>query len=1020
MATVDPATMRHILANLKYEYDENRLSKLISLLAGAQDHRYNIGNAKVKEVTRSTALVVLNQLNPIIGKGLVSANVNWDDFCLKLALGGPILPKEVEDVDLHEDFIEALRLFRKSHPGKQEASPENLALSIVEMAAKNETTGRISRRLKAAGADLNRLDAEFTEFLDRWNNDRADKEAIGKIKKDVDTGARPTVWLLHYKEEDRPASFFRPDYQGTGIEWHSTKTIAAIKPNDPVIYWLDINRKTKDRGGIVGTGRFIGGISRSEKRYDKKKNKEITWHYYPTEFVELFQDDILERDEVIDKTDLNLNWGLGAILEVPTEMAEKVDAYLVDHGRKSLFPRLPRRDATVAPQIDFIGDAPKTDVDFLNRGDLSFVLAARLNGIWNETNADMQESLNSQLKYKLTDQINPILNRQWWTSLLKRPKQAAFENSFVVHIDAPWGGGKTTFANYLIRILNPYCVSGKPPEWLADLPFHHKRSWPQEFRRPWHIVSFNAWQHQHMDPPWWCFYQAIRRQCFHSVRTETFAVERVVPSAKAQLGASPDAKIPPMPAVEFYFRGCISRFLKWTGLWARELVWRIFNPKIKTLTVTFLLTWIVALILYKYKLFNPVQFTDALSTGFKNITDYPAVLATGLVILFGGATAIWSVFATLTESLLPGTPDAAKNYSLGSGDPLDRFRVHFDRMIRSLKRPILVVVDDIDRCEPRFVVELLRGVQTILRSPRAVFVLLGDRDWIEHAFANIHEAMKGIEVGPEHTFGGRFVEKAIQLSLVLPDITPDGRTDYVRQLLDVSGKASIEGTDALPDDERKDLEKNLDEILNISDPVSRDTKAETLQKAINTNKNLEAPIREAAVKQIDRHLALRSASDQRVQQATQHRLVPIAPVLPANPRQIKRIINGIALFQEIARIAQQIRPGSTDWCKLALWVVIMTEWPKTWATLTTYPGLVERILPSGNTSNSALPVEHLTKVWADAIKKNEAIMQLLDFHSDVTPWKGARIDASAIEQFRSFMPAAGGELLPKQVEHVSV
>ena len=297
-----------------------------------------------------------------------------------------------------------------------------------------------------------------------------------------------------------------------------------------------------------------------------------------------------------------------------------------------------------------------------------------------------------------------------------------------------------------------------------------------------------------------------------------------------------------------------------------------------------------------------------------------------------------------------------------------------------------------------------------------IFVLLGDRDWIEQSFANVHTAMKGIDVGAEHTFGGRFVEKTIQLSLVLPDITHEGRTNYVRRLLGIANEVAQQGVEAFPEDERRNIEEKLNDILDAPDPLSRDDMAQSLRKTINANEKLDRPNRKAFVKRIDRQLALRSSSDQRVKQATQHRLVPIAPVLPANPRQIKRIINGIALFQEIARIEQEIQPGSADWCKLALWVVIMTEWPKTWATLSTYPGLVDRIRTSDESSANVLPDDQLTRVWVNAIQKNKAIMRLLDFSSDEGHWAKARINASTIEQFRAFMPATGGELLPESAE----
>ena len=169
-------------------------------------------------------------------------------------------------------------------------------------------------------------------------------------------------------------------------------------------------------------------------------------------------------------------------------------------------------------------------------------------------------------------------------------------------------------------------------------------------------------------------------------------------------------------------------------------------------------------------------------------------------MLLGGGASVWKLIASLASNLVPGTPDAAKNFSQGADDPLRRMRRHFTALMQRIHRPVLVIVDDLDRCDPAFVVELVRGMQTILTSPRVVYLLLGDRDWIEQSFTEVHKAMKGIEVGPEHRFGGRFVEKAIQFSMVLPGIAVDKRKDYVRRLLlpDEPPAAHAASTEAPP------------------------------------------------------------------------------------------------------------------------------------------------------------------------------------------------------------------------------
>ena len=169
-------------------------------------------------------------------------------------------------------------------------------------------------------------------------------------------------------------------------------------------------------------------------------------------------------------------------------------------------------------------------------------------------------------------------------------------------------------------------------------------------------------------------------------------------------------------------------------------------------------------------------------------------------------------------------------------------------------------------------------------------------------------------------------------------------------------------------------------------------------------------------KTIDRTVALRSAADEKVQAATRHRLEPIARVLPPNPRQIKRIINAIALFQEIARIRMAVQPDTTTWRQLTLWIVLMTEWPRTWTTLATWPNLVTRV----HDREDATPIEGLDdKIavhWVKAIRANPQAMALLDFPSsnDVPDnWKDSKIDAEAVRALTVILPPTSGEALPK-------
>jgi hypothetical protein len=535
-------------------------------------------------------------------------------------------------------------------------------------------------------------------------------------------------------------------------------------------------------------------------------------------------------------------------------------------------------------------------------------------------------------------------------------------------------------------------------------------TWPERFRRPWHVVRFNAWQHQHVAPPWWVFYETIRQCC-----------------AKGALSASGDAAdewLPP-PDKRFAFGSPIMRLFDMAGLTAGEYLWRFFSKALLYSLVPLVLTVGAIFVLFRLGLLKP-DGTLADST-----TGGAAII---LSVALGGGASVWKLWSSFTQTLLPGTPDAAKNFSQGADDPLKRMRAHFVRLMERVHRPVLVIVDDLDRCDPAFVVELVRGMQTILASPRIVYLLLGDRDWIEQSFTEVHKAMKGIEVGPEHRFGGRFVEKAIQFSMVLPDISNAGRSAYVRELLTPGGGAqaaqpvteppSVLDRIIVPDAQRETINRlrtATREALGTADYETREKLARNLAAEFDFDR-LAVPKQEFE-QAMAQKLFYRAATDSTAEKGTAHMLESLSSALPANPRQIKRIINTLSLLGQVLRIKDpDKRPGSPDWELLARWVVLMVEWPKSWFTLTRHPGLADMALALRDKKSEAeletlnsrhrdaghLPAGGGREVAA-AIATNSTVMSLLDFREN--DWQVRALTAADILWLREVMPTASGQAL---------
>jgi hypothetical protein len=391
-----------------------------------------------------------------------------------------------------------------------------------------------------------------------------------------------------------------------------------------------------------------------------------------------------------------------------------------------------KRQASTGPLIDsttrFIPDDPELDHDELGRDVLAIALGRRLHRIWCSINRAMPPGPRQARASPTLP--NAAIDSASWTGRSDVEPSGNYNHdrdygraAFVVHIDAPWGGGKTTFANFLARVMNPYGFEQGAASFLRqrygdanissiflhDPPLANVNSgsgseWPEEARRPWIVVQFNAWQVEHCEPPWWVFYQTIREHCFAVVRREgtpTVDTQAVRPSIKPKL---------------------IDRLGLWLGLWLREYWWRLANPKVTTLLSTAMVGAVAMAVL---------SWLGVIQIAGKPGETKPAFnVGDGVGLIFAGLTAIsavWGFGSLITESIVPGTNSLAERLSLGNGDPFERFRRHFFRTMERLRRPVMVVIDDLDRCGPSFIVDLVRGMQTLLRSPRVVFVILGDR-----------------------------------------------------------------------------------------------------------------------------------------------------------------------------------------------------------------------------------------------------------------------------------------------------
>jgi len=256
-------------------------------------------------------------------------------------------------------------------------------------------------------------------------------------------------------------------------------------------------------------------------------------------------------------------------------------------------------------------------------------------------------------------------------------------------------------------------------------------------------------------------------------------------------------------------------------------------------------------------------------------------------------------------------------FSSKAGQELDELRVSkqdlikkfFEDIIRTVDRPIVVFIDDLDRCNSSYVVELLEGVQTLFKGAPVVYVIAADRDWIRKSFEEGYKDFAGTIGAPGRPLGHLFLEKMFQISVGIPRIGTDERMEYWNKLLRPMDNDQREAMIS----ERKEARSHADEA--VKQVNSMEEINARVMEARNAGKHAEAQaLSEAGAV----HIA--SAS---VKEATEHRLKQFADLLEPNPRAMKRLVNAYGMNQASLILERR----SVDADALARWTILEMRWP---------------------------------------------------------------------------------------------
>ncbi len=438
------------------------------------------------------------------------------------------------------------------------------------------------------------------------------------------------------------------------------------------------------------------------------------------------------------------------------------------------------------------------------------------------------------------------------------------EGAYSIHLYGPWGAGKSTLLNFLRAEL---CRHGTQEG--ADS--HPAQQAPMETNKQkhvcdWIVVEFNAWRHQHVQPPWW----ALMEQVFRESRDKLSRTDRF-----------------------------------------REYWWRLSSGRLVFLVGITLLAWLGAIILPVILPTIPEE-TPVLS--------YLAGVADNIGAILALLVTIWAGIQVASKPFLLGSAQAAQSYIEFTSDPMNAIKNRFNDLIARIPKPVAIFIDDLDRCQSTYVVDLLEGIQTLFRDASVVFVVAADRRWLNACYEDVYDKLEPLVYEPGKPLGTLFLEKAFQFSTSVPGMPSELQKQYWRTLLEVQGDEIMPQLEAA----RRDA-KNL-----VADGKSE---AEIMNVVAGSHGRPfleQQAIREEAVKRL---------AAPEVLQRTEHVLRPLVPLLEPNPRAMKRLVNAYSANRALATLAYV----EIERDQLALWTILSLRWPMLADYLADHPEAVERI-----------------------------------------------------------------------------
>lgn len=363
----------------------------------------------------------------------------------------------------------------------------------------------------------------------------------------------------------------------------------------------------------------------------------------------------------------------------------------------------------------------------------------------------------------------------------------------------------------------------------------------------WIIVDYNAWRNQRLGPAWWTLLEAVYRQASNQLRGWRHW--------KCMLG---------------------------------DYWWRTRSSYTPFLLASIIAVFILLGLIWMWRVDLFDQGKPWFSEALKMIASAVGVIVT--IFAFGHNYQI-------------GSARTARSYLELSRDPLSPLTRRYGDLVAEIGRPIAVFIDDLDRCNAEFVVEILQTIQTLFRQARVLYVVAADRDWVCASYQQQYKSFSETIGEPGKSLGHLFLEKIFQLSIEVPRLTSDEKNAYWDDLINARFSEKLEENEAI--------------IVQIEAELAAANTESAIIRIVENYRGDPVRAEIAAAKGFQRMQAAPIVRER------EHFLSRYANLIEPNPRAMKRLLNAYGFRRGFD--IQSLRKSDPD--ALVRWTILENRWP---------------------------------------------------------------------------------------------